>query len=92
MPKSVLGKWSAGFVAAVVLLYVLVPIFEYRVGNAGPGSTTRAVLAIVMAIASAGSIVTGVTGLIKKRPVYIIPLAAGVIGLIGSAGFGFNVG
>ncbi len=30
LPKSSLGRWSVSSAAAIVLLYVLVPVLEYR--------------------------------------------------------------
>ncbi len=90
--EGALVKWAAGFFAGIVLIYIPVPVFEYRLGIAGPGSIARTVLAVALAVSSIGSIVTGVMGIKRKRTVFLVPLAAGLIGLIGSAGFGFNIG
>ena len=92
LPKSALGKWSVSLIVAIILIYILIPIMEYRVGIAEPESVTRIILASVLAVSSMGSIATGIIGIRRKRPIYVVPLVLGLFALIGSAGFMFNIG
>lgn len=92
LTRSALGRWSVGFVAAVILICILIPILEYQVGIASPWSATRTILATALAIAGIGSLITGIIGVREKRPVFFVPLVLGVFALIWSAGFMFNIG
>ena len=92
LPKSSLAKWSIGFVAVIILIYILIPVMEYRVGIAEPGSVTRIILASVLATSGIGSIATGIIGIKRKRLIFLVPLVLGFFALIWAAGFGFNIG
>lgn len=92
LSKSALSRWSVGFIVAIILIYTLIPIFEYQVGIAEPKSVARIILATALAISSIGSIATGVIGVRRKRTIFFVPLVIGLFGSIGSAGFGFNIG
>ena len=92
LPKSALGRWAVGFIAIVILILILIPIMEYQVGIAEPGSLTRIILASILAISAIGSIATGIIGVRRKRLIFLIPLILGLLALFWSAGFGFNIG
>ncbi len=93
LPKSALGKWSVGLIATIILIFILVPILEYQVGiGFGPESIIRKVLAAALAISSIGSIATGIIGVRRKRPIYVVSLVLGLFALIVSADFMFDTG
>ena len=92
LPKSALGKWAVGFIAIVILILILIPVMEYQVGIAEPGSLMRIILASVLAISGVGSIATGIIGVKRKRLIFLVPLISGFLFLFWSAGFGFNIG
>jgi hypothetical protein len=94
LPKGHLGKWSVSLVAAIVLIFILVPILEYQVGiELGPGSVTRIILAAALGISSIGSIVTGLIGVRKKKgSIYFLPLVLGLFALIVSVDMMFDTG
>jgi hypothetical protein len=82
LTRGALDKWSAGFVAAVILISILIPILEYQVGITSLWSVTRIILATALAIAGIGSLITGIIVVRGKRLVFFMPLVLGVSALI----------
>ncbi len=92
LPKTPLGKWSIGFFVALIIIYISILILEGVFGMAEPKSVTRTILATALAISSIGSIVTGFIGVLRKRPIFFVPLLIGIFVLIQSLGFMFTWG
>jgi len=94
LPKSALGKWSVGLIAAIILIFILVPILEYRVGiDFGPKSVIRMILAAALGISSIGAVATGLIGVRRKRgSVYFVPLLLGLFTLLVSVDMMFDTG
>jgi len=93
LPKSPLGRWSAGLATAIILIFILVPILEYQVGiELGAESVTRIILAAALGFSSIGSIVTGIIGVKGKRSIFFVPLVLGLFALIVSVDMMFDTG
>jgi len=94
LPKTSLGKWSIGLVAAIIITFILVPILVHQIGiDFEPKSLKLIMVAAVLTILSIGSIVTGSIGVRGKRGfIYFLPLVLGFFALLISIGMMLDTG
>jgi ABC-type transport system involved in multi-copper enzyme maturation permease subunit len=83
MPKTKLGKWAGGLIAACFLSFLTVILF-IRLGQR-PGNTTNLYLAIpgiCAEISGTAAFFTGAVSMIKSRERSILVILATIIGFI----------
>ena len=87
LPKSYLGRWSVGLVAACIVLLVLLVVLVGGVGFGvvKPGSLGAWMLGSAWCISDIAALVTGLISIIKTKErsilVFLAVFLAGVIGV-----------
>ena len=85
LPKTSLGRWSVGLVAAVILVIVLNILLGPKACNVlefNSGSVELRIFFVALCISGIGSLVTGLIGTIKSKERSILVFLALVVGLI----------
>jgi hypothetical protein len=78
LPKSIIGKWSVGLVAAFILLSVLSSVLT-GLGGVGPG-IVGPIITFAFGISGIAALVTGLISVTKNKERSILVFLALVVG------------
>ena len=85
LPESQLGKWSVGFMIALVIflgLLFLFIAFEQRGGETFFSNLYLAIPTICMGITGVSAFFTGIIGIIKDKDYSVLIIVSTIIGFI----------